>query len=267
MGAGALADRHVLRQRVQHAVALVAHVHEVAAAVPRGHGRQGGDLVRIRVAGGGVDQPRGEAKGPGLHGLVHQGPHVRQLGVRGWAVLHAHRRTAHGGVPHQRHHVHPQRRHARQELVEGAPVEGQPAVHEGHVLAKQRVALGHDGRRGEAAVARDLRRHALLGLAAGHRVERQVEVGVGVDVDEARREHAPRGVHGFPGLGPGERPHLGNAAGPHAHVGPKGGLAGAVQHLCVTDQQLEHEGVPPAGGWKNGCAAAARQKRCRVGVS
>ena len=74
------------------------------------------------------------------------------------------------------------------------------AEDEGQHAAVHRVDLVVRGLKAEPAVADDLRRDTLEHLRGGLRIDRQREVAVRVDVDEARSHDEPGGIEYLVGL-------------------------------------------------------------------
>ena len=63
-------------------------------------------------------------------------------------------------------------------------------------------------------------------------------VGVGVDVDEARRDDEPRGVNDLARVELGDRANLGDAARLDRDVSPASRSAGAIDDLPAGNQQV-----------------------------
>ena len=95
------------------------------------------------------------------------------------------------------------------------------------------------GERRVAAVAGDLGRHALVGLALAAGVVEQGHVGVGVHVDEARAYDVPGGVDAAGRLGVAERADGLDAAVGYAYVAPVAGGVGAVDDGAVEYEDVE----------------------------
>ena len=75
--AGLLADRDQLVDRFEQLVALGAHVTDVHPTAFRRFGGDRGQLRRLRVGRGRVDQRRADAHRSVLHRLTHQRAHLR----------------------------------------------------------------------------------------------------------------------------------------------------------------------------------------------
>ncbi len=92
-----------------------------------------------------------------------------------------------------------------------------------------------------------------MDLALGARIVEQRDVGVGVDVDEARCDDAIRGVDDLAGAEIGEPAERLDAAVPNADVGPVARRAGPVDDDSAQDQDLEFDGrVLPRGLYRDG---------------
>ena len=93
------------------------------------------------------------------------------------------------------------------------------------------AAVGIDEHRRQALREQRLAVLQLLG--------RQPAAGVRVHVDEARRDVAIAGVDHRLGGGVAERSHRANAIAGDADVGAIPGIAGAVEHAAVANQDVE----------------------------
>src|SRR6059058_5737322 len=167
----------------------------VEATVPTRHARDLDDLFGRGVRAGRVDEARGETPRAVLHRLGHEPLHPGELLAIGRATGEAHHGDAEGAVAHELHDVEGRAlRVERLQVVANRPppevhaprhVEGEPA----QLLEK----FGGRGRGREAAVAHDLRRHALADLRLGAPVLPEPPVRVRMHVDEPRRQHTARG--------------------------------------------------------------------------
>ena len=162
------------------------------------------DLVGGGVGGGGDGQAGGQGERAHLHGLGGETLHLAQLFGGGGPVFRSARGNLQGGVADLGSDVDAD----AAGLEGGGPVvQGVPLPHgvadEGPadvVLEGLGAALAcREG--GVAAVAGDLGRHALVGLALAAGVVEQRDVGVGVHVDEARAYDVPGGVDAAGRLG------------------------------------------------------------------
>ena len=73
------ADAQCLVDRLEQSIALVAHVREVATAVPAGDRRQRGDLLLAGVHGRWIDERCRHPDGARLHRLFHHTTHALKL--------------------------------------------------------------------------------------------------------------------------------------------------------------------------------------------
>jgi hypothetical protein len=135
--------------------------------------------------------------------------------------------------------VHRRGREAVRVRRERRVAEREPRRARGQVLAQVGGAARQRGCGGEAAVADHFGRHALPDLAFRFWIQRQREVGVRVDVDEARREREPGGVDEAAGLA-----QVGADRGDRAvrdrDVDASRGRTGAVEHLGAPNQEVVH---------------------------
>ncbi len=226
-----------------HVVGLVAHVAFVQPAQgrqPPGHLHQ---FVGARIDARGVDQPAGHAHGALGHAPGGQLAHGGQLrGARG-LVRKAHDRDAQRAVAHEADHVGAQGQglQVREPLGEAAPGPRRldPGLEEAGVGVQQGEVFVADRGGAVAAVADGLGRHALAQLARGVGAAQQVEVRVGVHVDEARSQIAVLGVHDLGGRqGRGFGAHGHDAPAPGGHRAPEPGRAQAVDDARVGDEQV-----------------------------
>ena len=113
--------------------------------------------------------------------------HRRQLFIAGAPCLHAHDHQPERVVPHLRNHVHRRRRKRVQVLGKSGVSKFNPWGAGREVFGLHgRFSWQHRGHR-KTAVANDFRGHPLTDLGLGTDVHRQGVVGVGVDIDQARR--------------------------------------------------------------------------------
>src|SRR5262249_1342471 len=117
----------------------------------------------------------------------------------------------------------------------------------------------------EAAVADDLERHALTDLRLCAGIERQREIRVGVDVDEAGRHHlAARVDHTVSRT---RRPPLerDDTTGADAHVAVTARRAGTIDQGPAANQQIVHgptfTGAAPARAPHQASGATTRARR------
>ena len=217
---------------------LVAQVREVAGVVPLEHMAERDHLGRLRIGARRGEQPGRQAERTGGEPLLQQRDHLRKLGRRGRALLHAHDHQAQRVVPDQHAGVHRGRRKGVEIVGKRRLAERQPRRARAQVIAQQLDLAGQHRRDREPAMADDLGRHALAHLALGLGIDRQREVGMGLDVDEAGRDREPGGVD-----------HLGRVAGRHVadrrdpsvangKVAGHARAAAAVEQQAAADQNV-----------------------------
>ncbi len=119
-------------------------------------------------------------------------------------------------------------------------LERQPGGAARQILAQRVDLAGQCRRDGKAAIADHLGRHPLADLALGLPVEWQSEVGMGVDVDEARGYHAAMAVDDAIGALRPVRLDSGDAAGADRHVRRAAWRTGTIDHLAAPDQDVVH---------------------------
>jgi hypothetical protein len=136
--------------------------------------------------------------------------------------------------------VQAERGHPVEEGAERRPVVIEPAVERVDGVEDGLAVLPAQRRGREPAVARDEGRHALPGLLGGERVDRQVEVVVGMHVDEAGADDPPLGTDRPRRADARETPDLDDPPARHPEVGRDGGRAGAVEHHAARDHEIEH---------------------------
>ena len=245
---------HLLR-RLDHLLALGADVDEERQVVLGDHLREGVHLVGGGVGGGDVDETGGEPAGAGGERLAQRVLHGHDLRRRGLAPGHAHHVAADGRVPDQRRRPRRAPEPDGGEVVgEGLPAPvllGQATVEAG-LEAAEVVVVGRDRRRGDAILAEDLERAALqeLGDVADRRPvgtrDDRPQIGVAVQVDEARGEGQPVGVEDRLGRRRRQRRgDRGDLSTVETEVGDHGVGAGAVEHRGTSDQHAPT--IPRAG--------------------
>ena len=136
-------------------------------------------------------------------------------------------------------------RHPVEEGAERRPVVVEAAVERVDGVEDGLAMLAPEGRRREPAVAGDEGRHALPRLLGRERVHRQVEVVVGVHVDEAGADDPPVGLDRPRRADAREAPDLDDPPARHPDVGRDGRRAGAVEHQAARDHEVEHPPPPP----------------------
>ena len=142
-------------------------------------------------------------------------------------------------MPHQRGDIGAQTAllEAAEILVEVLPGALQAARHGRVEGAVVEFAIARRGRR-DTAVADDLGRNALGQSAGGLALHDQREVGVGVDVDEARGDELAGGVNGLRRLQVRQLANAGDAPVGDRHIGGEPGSARAVDHAPVADNEI-----------------------------
>ena len=149
-----------------------------------------------------------------------------------------------------------------------------PNDHQSHASPRPEPGVGGDlfgapagiageGRRRIAAVPQDLGGDPLADRVERAGVGGQREVGVRVEVDEARRDREALGIDHAPCRRPGLRLECDDPAAVDGHVGALSGGAGAVEDVTAADEQVDHRatlagatarraGGPHAAGLKDG---------------
>ena len=108
------------------------------------------------------------------------------------------------------------------------------------VVSEERGGAGQRRRDGEAAVAHDLGGHALPDLPFGARIQRQGEIRVRVNVDEAGRHDVAAGIDG-PARGAPSLPLDGHdPLLAHEDVGLTAGRPGSVDDEPSADREVVH---------------------------
>ena len=235
MGARRPRGLHEFVDRGAHVAGIlrthVAHHHAIGA---RDHRPERGQFAHLRVAAGHVFQSGRQAEGTGAQVGVEHRLQPLQLRVRrpARAVVDA-GAAAQRAVAGQRRDVEARRR-------------GLDRVHPGREAA--RVARSARQRGAAAILAQHHRGHA-------HREERRERhlqrVAVGVQVDEARRQHATTTLdHAQPARVAGAQPtDARDGVAVHQHVGASRGRAAAVDQAHVTQQHARaSRRRPPRAG-------------------
>ncbi len=222
---------------------LAAHVRGVDALVTRHHPAQREQLVGAREAAGRVHEAARHAVRTGAHAGVQEPLHARELALRHGALGEADDRQPQRAVADQRRDVDrvAAAAHRRQVLAEGAPVPGhavQPPAVVRPVLDGVGAVLLGERRRRHAAVAGDVRGHALAHRRLGARVQQDGEIGVRVRIDEAGGDVATPGVDDAPAA---QRPRRADRRDPvaaDADVAEVPGVAAAVDDAGAGDDQV-----------------------------
>ena len=216
-------------------------------------GAGGEPTVRHAVA---EEAGGGEAGRAALHGLLDQLDDALQLALIRLhalvAALVAHRLEANGRVAAHADHVQRriQRLHAVQIFAEGGPVPRQ-AVHDGiggdvlhrlHELGEVAPVVLAARREGDAAVADQRRRDAVVGAGPHLRIPADLGIEVRVQIDEAGRDQAVRGIDGLRRLGVAKVADAADAAAVDGDVGTACFAAGTVDDGAAGDQQVMGHG-------------------------
>ena len=216
LGVVARADR--LGDRLRRAVVAPARVGGVERRVTgeRRHlALRGSLLLRVLEAGR-------VAPGALLERLAQEGLHLLELAVVRRTVGETDRREAQLAVRDEAQHVDggPGGVESLEVLAGRAP--GQRKVVRVAVDRTARRVGVSDREAAEAAVADDLRRHALVDRAHRAGIDEQRVVGVAVQVDESRADREPGGVD-LLGVDPAHVADHGDASVVHEHVGVRPG--------------------------------------------
>ena len=236
--AGASANLHGLAEGVKQTVAQgVAGVSAVEAALLGGGGGDGGQLVGVAVCAGGVGEARGESKGAVAHSLSSQVLHLRQLGIGGQPGSPAHDSDADGGVGDEVKHVAGGVAVKQgEEIRDAAPAHaiGSGSVDGSQIDEELFQGPGRGWRVGQAVHPQRFRGYALADFGFVGRLGEELEVGMGVHINEAGADDIAGGVNGAAGVNGGyvAGHHLHGIAG-YGNAGAVAGGAGAVNHRAV----------------------------------
>ncbi len=242
MHAALLGDLDCFRERVEHLVRFVAQMREVAGIVALHHAAERDHLVRLGVRAGRGEQAGREPERAGVERLLQQRDHLLQL-VRGRRpVRHAHHHQAQRVVADQHAGVHGGRRKAVEVGGKRGLAERQPRRARAQIVAKELDLARQHGCDREAAMADDLGGHALAHLALGLGIDRQREVGMGLDVDEARRHREAFGVDHLGGVACELHADGGDAAVADRDVASCAGRSAAVEQQAAADEDVVGHG-------------------------
>ena len=203
MDPAALADIDGFGHRIVDGVQLVADMRRISGAMLFQDLAERPHLFGFGIEPRGCEQPARHAERAGIERLREHFLHMEKLAVAGRPVLHAHRHQTQRVVSDLHDGIHRDcrpRRHVAGEIGLG---EGQPGRACRKIIG-EKVGLSGQGRRNrEAAIADHLGGDPLADLRFRQRIERQGEVGVGMNVDEAGGED-PSGPVDLPrrGFGP-----------------------------------------------------------------
>ena len=243
--AAGLGDRDRLLDRFQDLARFVAQMREVAGIVPLDHVAERDHLVGLRVGARRGEQAGREPERAGRERLLEQCGHGRELVRRRRAVRHAHDHQAQRVVADQHAGVHGGRR-KRVEIIgkRGLP-KRQPRRAGAEIVAEELDLAGQRRRDREAAMADDLRGDPLAHLALGLGIDRQREVGMGLDVDEAGRDHEACRVDHLGGVAANVSPDGGDAAVADREIARLAGGAAAVEQQAAADENVVHADILP----------------------
>ena len=222
--ARAFADRDRLLDPLAQLLAVVAQVRRVETAGGARRPRQRDQLVGPGVGVGRVDQAGRHAVGALRHRLGDQARHLLELVRLRRPLVVAHHQLAHLAEAD-----------VREQVDRG------PAAFDGREVAGEVAPPPLGGRRlrrDRAALADHLGGHPLPDLALGVAVGEQGEIGVGVRIDEARREHLAPGVDGARRRAR-DAPDAGDPSVAHRDRSGDRGAAAAVDDAGVGDEEIE----------------------------
>ena len=167
---------------------------------------EGSDLFGLRIEAGWREQAARHADRAGIESLREHFLHMQKLAFAGRPVLHAHRHQAQRVVADLHDRIHRDCRpggHVTGEIRLG---KRQPRRARRKIIGEEFGFPGQSRRNREAAIPDDLRSNPLPDFRLRERVERQREVGMGMNVDKAGREDQPSPVdflhRGFGAPGP-----------------------------------------------------------------
>ncbi len=210
-----------------------------------------------------IERPRsGEAQGAGLHGLLGDGRHGRDIRRVGRLPIGA-------ALAHDEHAERRVRQLAADIHIEGPafqgvqivgialPVPGQAlgehregdVLHPLHQPDQPVVVFRPAGREADAAIAHHHGGHPVPGRGLHVSVPGGLAVIVGVDVHEAGGDQLAPRIDLLRAAAP-HLAHLDDPPGLHRHVGLDGGTAGPVHHASPAEdevearQRLSHGGLP-----------------------
>jgi hypothetical protein len=238
VNARALAELDRFRDRVEHAVRLVAQMGKVGRAACLQDLAEFDELLAFGVRSGRREQARRHAVGAGVERFDQQPFHVVELVGFGRAVLHPHGHQAKRVVTDQHDAVDRGRRIGPDVVGEGGIDEVEPWRARPQILG-ERFGLSRQCRRAaEAAMADHLGRDALADFAFRQRHQRQRPVGVGLDVDEAGGDDFVPGVDHARAAGRDIRIDGDDLAVPQRDVGHATLGTCAVHNQSAPDQYL-----------------------------
>ena len=237
------ADMDRLGHGFQDRLPFTPHMGRVQALVAGHNPAQRDNLTRICEAAGRIDQPGGQAHGPGRHRLGQQRAHAIQLGGGGRPGVEAHDRHPQGPMAGQGTDVNGQTTVLQriQVLVKGPPGPGDLRLIRDWPPMMAHVSqgtLGHRGRR-HATVAHDVGRRSLADGALSAAVDQDRQVGVGVHIHKTGGDEPVANVEGLlptQGTGRGDE-H--NPPALDAQVAPVPGIATAIHNPPLGQHQIK----------------------------
>ena len=235
---GSPTDFQRLPERVEEAVAQgVAGMGAVETAFFRGDGGDGGQFGGVAVSARGVGQSGGEPERAVAHALTGKFAHCGQFRIGGQAGRPAHGGHPNGGV-----------RDEMEDVAGGVTIEqgeevgdAAPADIRWRPIDRRQIdqeLLQGSGRGGsvrQAVHAEGLGGDSLPDLGLVVRIGEQLEVGMGVHINEAGANHVAAGVHGAPSID--RRGIAGDDLYGVSGYGDAGAItrrAGAVDHRAVS---------------------------------
>ena len=165
---------------------------------------------------------------------------MRELGFARRALGHAHDHEPERVMADQHAGVHRDRRKSVQIIGKACLAERQPRRARAQIIPEHFDFAGQRRRDRKSAVADDLGGDALAHLALSLGIDRQREIRVGLDVDEAGRDGEAGRVDGF-ACGIGDVPDRRDAIAVDGKIALDAGIAGAVVKRSAADQDVVHD--------------------------
>ena len=175
-------------------VRFVAEVSEVGSVTTLQYIAERDHFGAVGIAAGRREQPRGQAERTGREPLFEQSRHLLELGQARRPRFHAHHVEPQSVMADQHAGVDRCLRKAAEVLAKGGLAKRQPGRAGAQVILDQLPLTGEDRRDREPAMPDDLCCHTLPYLALSLGVDRQSEIGMGLDVDKARRDGKTFGI-------------------------------------------------------------------------
>jgi hypothetical protein len=211
---------------------------EIGGLVAGDDGAQRHDLGGLGEAAGRGEEARRQAERAGVQPLVQQRAHLIELAGGRGAVFEPHRHQPQRVVADQHAGIDRDRREGVEVLREAHLAERQPGRAAAQVIGEELRLAGQNRRDRKSAMADDLGRDALPDLAFGFRVDRQCEVGMGLDVDEAGGDRQARRVDDPLCRARQRRPDRGDAPTGDRQIPGLARLAAAVVERTAADQDV-----------------------------